>query len=277
VSAYNNAGFNLTDNSLIDYAGDEIINLVICISTILGGLGFIVLNELFFDRRKKQKRLSFHTKVVLITSAVFVFFPALIMLITEYNNSLSQLPWDAKILAALFQSVNTRSGGFYTVSLNHLLPATQFLFIFTMFIGCSPGSTGGGIKTTTFAILLSTIISQARGKKEAELWRYSISPVIINRALCVLVFYVTILMLVTFLLLSTHQGEFMPILFEVTSALGTVGLSLNFTPQLSVFGKLLIIFTMYIGRVGPLTLAFALAYKAKQPEIRYPAGKITIG
>ena len=274
VSAFNNAGFSLMDTSMAQYVGDSVVNTIICLSVITGGLGFVVLHELTSYR--KNSRLSFHTKIVLVVTAALTVFPAFVFFLTEYHHTLAELSLSTKIWASFFQVIS-RTSGFSSVNLPGMHQATQFMLIIIMLIGASPGSTGGGIKTTTFAILLSVAISQVRGKKDTIIGHLRISQEDISRSLSILVFYVFLFLLISFLLLATHQGNFVHILYEVCSALGTVGSSLGFTSQLTVLGKLLIIFTMFIGRIGPLTLAFALAYKNKQPDIRFPIGKITLG
>lgn len=277
ISAFNNAGIDLFGGfrSLTGYSSDITVNLVISTLIISGGLGFYVWYEIFNYR--KTRAFSLHSKVVLITTAILIVFGTLLLLLGEYNHALKGMPLGTKFLTAYFQSVSPRTAGFNTIDLNALFLSSQLLIILLMFIGASPGSTGGGIKTSTFAILWVAIYSQLRGKKDSEIFERRIEYTDILQALTVALLAAAVLVIMTFLVSLTHQGELIRIIFEVASALGTVGLTLGLTPLLSTTAKILIITTMFLGRVGPLTLGFALAYRAKQPEIRYPKGKIMIG
>ena len=277
VSAFNNAGFDLFGNfkSITAFTSDITVNLIISSLIIIGGLGFYVSYELFNYRQ--TRRLSLHTKVVLITTVFLIIIGTLLLLGCEYNHALKNMPMGTKLLAAYFQSVSPRTAGFNSIDLNSLFLSSQLLIIILMFIGASPGSTGGGIKTSTFALLLAALISQLRGKKDTEIMERRIDTNDVLQALSLIMLSTFTIILVTFLIALSHQGDFMKILFEVTSAFGTVGLSLGLTTELNSVGKVLIIATMLLGRVGPLTLGLALAYREKQPEIRYAKGKIMIG
>lgn len=202
---------------------------------------------------------------------------ALVFYACEYNHSLAGMPVHTQIMASFFQSVTPRTAGFNTLDISRLLPATDLLLIVLMFVGGSPGSTAGGIKTSTLALLLAVVRSQIRGRRETELINHRIYHEDLTRALSVACIYTIIVILVTFLLMLTYNEGLMITLFEVCSALGTVGLTLGLTAKLTTFGKCLIMITMFLGRVGPLTLAFALAYNKKPANYRYPAGKIMVG
>lgn len=277
VSAFNNAGFDLMGNfrSLTGYVSDPVVNLSITTLIILGGLGFSVAMELlnYFPRR----RLSVHAKLVLRVTFLLIAGGALIFGILEWNHALRDLPLQGKILASYFQAVTPRTAGFNTVDIGQLNPATQFFLIILMFIGASPGSTGGGIKTATFALLVLTVWSIARGKEDVELFRRRIPHWQVYKALAVVLLSIGLVTLVTLLLSVTERASFLAILFEAVSAFGTVGLSTGITPQLSPAGKLLIILTMFGGRLGPLTLAYALAQRHRKTTIRYPEEKIIVG
>lgn len=277
ISAFNNAGIDLFGNfkSLMDYSSDITVNLVISSLIIIGGLGFYVTYELYNYR--KTKTLSLHSKVVLVTTGVLIVAGTLLLLAGEYNHALKNMPFATKILAAYFQSVSPRTAGFNTIDLNALFVSSQLLLIILMFIGASPGSTGGGIKTSTVALLWAAVHSQLRGKKDTEIFERRIESTDIFQALTVFILAACTLIIMTYLLALNQNGDLIKIVFEVASALGTVGLSLGLTTQLTGFGKGLIILTMFLGRVGPLTLGFALAYREKQPDIRYAKGKIMIG
>lgn len=277
ISAFNNAGIDIFGNfkSLTDFSSDIVINLVISTLIIIGGLGFYVTYELYHYR--KADKLSLHSKVVLVTTAVLIAAGMLLLLAGEYNHAFKDMPFGSKILAAYFQSVSPRTAGFNTVDLNALFVSSQLLMIVFMFIGASPGSTGGGIKTSTVALLFAAVFSQLKGKKDTEIYERRIESADIFQALTVFLLAACTLILMSYLLAITQSGDLIKIVFEVASALGTVGLTLGLTTQLTALGKVIIIFTMFLGRVGPLTLGFALAYREKQPEIRYVKGKIMIG
>lgn len=277
ISAFNNAGFDLFGNfhSLRGFTTDVTVNLTISTLFIAGGLGFIVLYELF--QYRKTHILSLHSKVVLITTSVLIFGGAAIIFITEYHHALQGLSLGAKVLAAFFQTASARTAGFVTVDLNSFFLSSQMLMIMLMFVGGSPGSTAGGIKTSTFALLWIAIISRLRGKRDNEIFERRIPSNDMFMALTIVVMYVVTLMTMSFLFILTHQRDFLPVMFEIVSALGTVGLSLGLTTSHTPLEQILIIITMFLGRVGPLTLGFALAYNRSQPLIRYPEGKIMIG
>mgnify|MGYP003732277731 CR=1 FL=1 len=277
VSAFNNAGFDLFGNfhSLMAFTTDVTVNLTFSTLFIAGGLGFIVLYEVF--RYRQDHILSLHSKVVLVTTAILIFGGSAIIFITEYHHALQGLPLWAKIMAAYFQTSSARTAGFVTVDLNSFFLSSQMLMIILMFIGGSPGSTAGGIKTSTFALLWIAILSRLRGKRDNEIFERRIPSSDMFTALTIVLMYVMTLIIMSFLFILTHQQDFLPVIFEIVSALGTVGLSLGLTTSHTVLEQLLVIVTMFLGRVGPLTLGFALAYKRSQPFIRYPEGKIMVG
>lgn len=278
ISAFNNAGFDLFGNfrSLTGFTGDITVNLVVCSLVVLGGLGFMVLNEIVHYH--KDRKFSLHARVVLITTAILIAAGTIILFVCEYHHALKDLPWGVKLMASFFQSVSPRTAGFNTIDLNGLFLSSQLLIILLMFIGGSPGSTAGGIKTSTFALLCIAIISQLRGKKDNEIFERRIPANDMFQALTIVMLSGFTLITMTFLMsLIHHQTDLVRILFETASALGTVGLSLGITPDLDSLEQIIIITTMFLGRVGPLTLGFALAYKQKQPDMHYPKGKIMIG
>lgn len=280
ISNFNNAGFDLMGEfrSLTGYVDDPTVTLTVCTLITLGGLGFIVMNELFEFRQ--AKRLSLHTKIVLMASSILVVGGTIAIFLLEYSNekTLQPLSFSGKILASLFQSVTPRTAGSNTLNIPDLTQSTLLLTIILMFIGASPGSTGGGIKTTTFTTLLGAVWAQIRGKEDVIFYRQRIVYETIYKALTVTVSGLFLVMFITILLTITEHGkDFLMILFEATSAFGTVGLSMGLTPELSPIGRCLIIFTMFAGRVGPLTIAFAVTMRRKPDAFRYPKGKIMIG
>ncbi|MFK9092891.1 TrkH family potassium uptake protein [Bacillus salipaludis] len=280
ISNFNNAGFDLMGefHSLTSYVDDPTVTLTISSLIIIGGIGFIVMNELYEYRI--SKRLSLHTKIVLVTSSLLVVVGTIGIFFLEYSNGLTLKPlsFSGKILGALFQSVTARTAGANTLNIGDLTQSSLLLIILLMFVGASPGSTGGGIKTTTFTTLFGAVWSQIRGKEDVIFYRKRIEYETIYKALTVTFSGLFLVMLMTLILtISEHGQDFLTIVFEVTSAFATVGLSMGLTPELSPIGKGLIIFTMFAGRVGPLTIAYAVTMRRNPDAFRYPKGKIMIG
>jgi len=279
ISVFNNACFDLVGGfrSFTPYADDIVINLVSMVLIVLGGLGFIVLAD--FADYKKKRRLSLHTKVVLSVSACLILFGALVIFALEYNNPFTLRPLSpgVKVMASFFQSVTPRSAGASTLDIGHMTQASQFFLILLMFIGASPVSTGGGIKTTTFAILLGAMFAMIRGKRDVVLFRYRLSANRVYKAVTLTLMALFLVIVVSMVLAMTEPYPFLMILFEVTSAFATAGLTMGLTAELTPFGKVMIILTMFIGRLGPLTLAYALGSKLEKELYRHPEGHITIG
>jgi trk system potassium uptake protein TrkH len=281
ISAFNNAGFDLMGNfkSLTGYVSDWVVNLVIMGLIIFGGLGFYVLLDIYEHRH--FNKFTLHSKIVITITLLLIAIGTLLIFLFEYNNpkTLKPLDFPTKILAALFQAVTPRTAGFNTLSLSDMTIASKFLTIILMFIGASPAGTGGGIKTTTFAVILYTVLSVIKGEEETVLYKRTISRNIVYKAVAISFISVFIIFSVTMVLSITETSNFLTILYETISAFGTVGLSLGLTPELSTVGKIIIIFTMYTGRVGPLTLALALAKRQRRPKpiIKYAEEKIMVG
>ncbi|SFM23176.1 TrkH family potassium uptake protein [Pelosinus propionicus] len=279
VSSFCNAGFDLFGNfhSLTNYVDDTIINLTVTSLIILGGLGFTVIFDVWNHR--KWQDFSLHTKLVLFTTIILLALGTLVILLLEINNpaTLGTLSWKGKILASYFQSVTLRSAGYNTVSVVDMQDATIFFMVILMFIGAAPTSTGGGIKVTTMSILIAAVWALIRGKNDAEIFQRRISQRLIYKAFT-LVFLSTALVVIVTMMMSIIQSEsFLKILFEVVSAFATVGLSLGITSTLTMQGKIVMIITMFAGRVGLVTLALALALRTKRAKVQYPEGKIIIG
>jgi trk system potassium uptake protein TrkH len=279
VSFFNNAGFDIMGHfrSLTMYVGDPWVNFTAMSMIVLGGLGFVVLADLLEYRR--NRKVSLHSKVVLSMSGILIVVGTLVILVFEYSNSLTMGPlhFGEKVLAAMMQSVSPRTAGVNTVDIGSLRQATQFIIVILMFIGASPGSTGGGIKTTTFAALLGAVIAMVRGKEDVVMFKYRLAKERVYKALTVTLFALALVMLATMILSTTEDHHFLMILFEVTSAFGTVGLSMGLTTDLSTAGKIIIILMMFIGRLGPLTLSYAIAPKPGRVLYRNAEGKIIIG
>lgn len=277
ISLFNNAGFDLFGDSFQQFAEDGVTNLVAFFLVIAGGLGFIVLAELY-DYPKKR-RLSLHSKVVMSMTAILVAGGAVLLFIFEFSNSytLGSMSWEGKLYASFFQSVSTRSSGTVTLDVADMRQVTQFFLIMLMFVGASPGSAGGGIKTTTFAILMAAVYAMLKGREDAVLFRHRLPKDLIIKALTVIFLALFMVLSVSMLLAFTEDVPFISILFDTVSAVATVGMSMGLTPSFSPFGKLVIAMTMFIGRIGPMTLAYALGNRREQSLYRYPEGKIMIG
>lgn len=279
ISSFCNAGFDLFGGfrSLTGYVDDITVNLVITSLIILGGIGFTVIADVWENRRFRD--FSLHTKVVLVTTAFLIFFGMAVILLIEWDNpaTIQNLSLKGKILASYFQSVTPRTAGYNTVSIGDMENATLFFIVILMFIGASPSSTGGGIKTTTAGILVAAIGALIRGKEDVEIFDRQIPKTIVYKAFALVFIAGALVIFVTMMLSLTEQAPFLNILFEVVSAFGTVGLTAGVTPTLTVHGKLWIILTMFAGRVGPVTLALALAMRQRRTVVQYPEGKVIIG
>ena len=277
VSAFNNAGFDLFGNSLEGFTGSIIINFAVMALIILGGIGFGVLTEM--TNKKKLKKSSLQTKIVLIVTLILLIIGFLVFLALEFNNpeTMGNLPLGEKILSAMFLSVTPRTAGFNTLPTGALQSSTLFFIIILMFIGASPGSTGGGIKTTTFGIMAITMWNKIIGKKDIEIYNRRIDEEDVLKALSITLLAMALVVLVTMILTISESKPFLDILFETVSAFGTVGLSTGVTPTLSKLGRILITLTMFAGRVGPLTLAVAFAERERKGIYHYPKEKIMVG
>lgn len=283
VSAFCNAGFDIIGGgiSLMPYVQNPLVNFTIWTLIILGGLGFTVIIDMFFYR-DNFRRWSLHTKLVLIISGLLLAIGFVSYLLLEWTNAatLGDLSIPGKFMAAFFQSVTPRTAGFNTLDTASLTDASKLLTMIFMFIGGSPASTAGGVKTVTFGIVLFTIVSQIQGKEDTEVFHRRIPRSNINRALTIMFLGLIIIISITMILSIIESGNtFMETLFETISAFGTVGLSLGITPTLSTLGKVLLSLLMFMGRVGPFTVALALAQSThkNQGKIRYPEDKVIIG
>lgn len=280
VSSFCNAGIDLIGNfrSITPYAENATIVLTIGALIVIGGLGFIVWHEIF-EYRKKRK-LSLHSKLVLTVTSILIVGGAILMFIFEYNNPATMQPMSAKgkFLSSLFASITPRTAGLNTISTSDMTPAGRFLTIILMFIGGSPGSTAGGIKTTTAGILVMTVISVIKGREDAEIYERRISKDIIYKGFTISLIGFTLIVVVSMILSITEVGASLEyIIYEATSAFATVGLTLGLTTKLTTIGKAIIVFTMFCGRLGPLTIALSLARRHSANTIRYPEDKILVG
>lgn len=281
ISAFCNAGFSLYTDNLEGFKGNILINLVITSLIILGGIGFAAIIDMYMVIKGKRRKVSVSTNIAIFMTLALILLGLFFTFIFEFNNknSLGNLPFYQKILASYFQSVTLRTAGFQTINLNHLAMPTIIIYLFLMFIGASPGSTGGGLKTTTLGVILLGVCNAVTGKENIEYRKRRISWTVFNKACAILVISLiyNIVMIIFMSIFDADKG-FLPLLFELISAIGTVGLSMGLTSSLSIPTKLILIFTMYIGRVGPLTIMYALSKKRKKEgKYKYPEETILIG
>jgi trk system potassium uptake protein TrkH len=279
MSAFNNAGFDLMGNfkGLTEYHFNFLLNFVIMGLIFMGGIGFIVISDLMEYFRGHKKNLTLHTKIVLTTSLILILvgFAGFYILenqgVLQDHNSILD-----KSLISLFQSVSSRTAGFNTIDLTNLAVPTILLFCLLMFIGASPGGTGSGIKTSTFAVLVLWLFSSIKNKSEPEAFRRRISLETLNKALLLFFSSVMVLAFFIFLIVCFESFPLSKITFEAFSAFGTVGLSTGITPLLSAFSKFLLVILMFIGRLTPLALITWMMKKTKN-EIRYPEEQVVVG
>ena len=281
ISAFCNAGFALFSDNLYGFKNSFLINITIPLLIFLGGIGFSTILNCYNVFRKKEKRLTLTTKLSIKISIFLIIAGTVAMFILEYSNksTIGNLSFVQKLEASFFQSVSTRTAGFNTISILGLKRSTSLLFIILMFIGASPGSTGGGIKTTTFGLIALGTWATLKNKDGIEYDKRSISWRIYSKAIAILfisLIYTTICIFL--LILFERNKNFLDLVFEVYSAFGTVGLSRDLTPSLSDISKFILIVTMFVGRVGPLTITLALSKSnLKKGHYTYPQENILIG
>jgi len=290
ISAFCNAGFSLFSMSFMQFKGDIYINVIMMALIIVGGIGFIVLldtKKLLFSKKGNKKplknRLGLQSKIAVSVSLALIILGMFTILILENNNTLAGLSVKEKVLGSLFHSITPRTAGFNTLPVGEFTTATLFFVIFLMFIGASPGSTGGGIKTCTFGVILGAVWAMIHNKDNITMFKRTIPKSVFHRAFAILVlsiawiFGIAMLLSITESTTLTGDGHFIKILFETTSAFGTVGLTTGITQGLSVVGKLLIALTILVGRIGPLTLALAVAMQKERLVYKYPEEKVMVG
>lgn len=280
ISAFCNAGFSLFPDSLASFRADAFINLLFSFLIIAGGLGFFVFEDLkrlcFGVPGKKRTRFSLHTKIVLVSSLVLIIFGASLFFFFEKEN-LAGFSLTEKILVSGFQSATSRTAGFATVDVGGLEKSTHFLLMFLMFVGGSPGSAAGGIKTISLVLILLFLFHRLKGKEEITIFRTAIAPEAVSRAVIIAGVAIIILLVFSLALLYTENGSFEEILFETVSAFGTVGLSAGLTARLSDYGKILVSVLMFLGRITPLCAAVILSKGRVRQKILFPEEKISLG
>ncbi len=279
VSAFCNAGFSTFSNSFMDYKGHIGLNLTIMFLIVTGGIGFSVISDVRANviGKFRPHRFSIHSKVVLLCTLFLVLFGALFFYLAEYNYTMRQFSLQERALSSLFQSVTARTAGFNTVTTSQYSQSSSFLTIIFMFIGASPGSTGGGIKTTSFVIIILSVLALLTNNRDVVVFDRKIPEQLIKRIMALIAVSLSLLFSCIILLMLIEPFSFEHIIFEAVSAFGTVGLSLGITPDLSEAGRIVVVILMYFGRVGPLTLIFALSRKTPQSSSIYEEGKIAVG
>jgi trk system potassium uptake protein TrkH len=283
ISAFCNAGFSLFPDSMVVFHSDIVVNCTIAALIVAGGIGFFVVASLIhrdylsMGLRHIVSELDIHSKLVLLTTAILIIGGMLIIFLFEYDHVLLPLSLKEKFLASFFQSITTRTAGFNTLEIGQFRNSTLFIMIVLMFIGAAPGSTGGGIKVSTVAVLLLSVKAMLLRRRNIEVFRRTVPQIVIYKSVTILVISLFVLALFFSFLLASQTGEFAGLLFEAVSAFGTVGLSVGVTPTLNVAGRLIIILLMFIGRIGPLTLAHAVGRQPKHSYYRYPEGSVMIG
>lgn len=276
ISAFNNAGFDLFGNfaSLTGFEGDIPLALILSALFIIGGLGFIVVYEIMNYRQ--YPRISLHSRIVLITTGILLLGGSVLFGVLENNNLLQGLSIGEKVISAFFQTA-TRTCGFTMMDMAESSLSTQILLMFMMFVGGAPGSTAGGIKVTTLAILFLAMMSYLRGRNDIEVFERRIANGDFKKAITIFILAIVFVLLLVFIISIFHDYPLNVILFEVISAAGTVGLSLGITPQLDTTGQLLLIVAMFLGRVGPLTIAYSMIYGKKPVDLRYAESRVMVG
>jgi len=296
ISAFCNAGFSTLSAGLYDvnFRYAYLLQIIIMLLIILGGIGFPIITSLYrlgqqtllkrwlqFKHHEKyahsSRKLNIHTKIVLTTTAILLVGGTMLYFLTEYNSTLREHQGLGKLVAAFFGSVTPRTAGFNTVDMSQLTVPTVLIYLLLMWIGGSPASTGGGIKTTTFAVAILNTLSIAKGKDRLEVFHREITAKLVRQAFAVMLLSFLVIGLAIFLIMFLDpEQELIQVAFEVFSAFSTVGLSLNLTPELNTSSRIIIIFTMFLGRVGTFTLIAAMVTRVQTHLYRYPAENIII-
>jgi trk system potassium uptake protein len=277
VSAFNNAGFALYSTNLEILASDIVANIDIMLLIIIGGIGFPVISEILSYRR--TRKFSLHAKVVFLVTGILIFGGAIILFLFEFKNpaSIGGKPFVTQLLASFFQVVSARTAGFNTINIGKLTQSSLFFLTLLMFIGASPGGTGGGIKTTTFAVVTAGAFSSLRGRNQVVMFKRKLPEGVFSRALTVMLAAIVLVVCSTIGVMIFEKCSLTEAVFEVTSAFGTVGLSTGITFGLTVSSKVILILCMYIGRIGISTLALALAMRSSSDRVFHSEESVTIG
>lgn len=285
VSAFNNAGFSLFSDSLVSYREDVIVNIVIAVLILSGGVGFIVISDIYKYAQGRVFRLSAHSKISLVVTGVLLSIGMIYILVFESGNpkTLGTMTWGERILAAFFQSVTARTAGFNTIDISGLTIPSMLLVIFLMYVGASSGSTGGGIKTSTFGVIIISLWSTLRGRTDVVVYKRRLPSEVVTKAFLIASLAALTIAFMNLLIILFEKRDFLSGLFEVVSAFGTVGLSVgdggtrSLSALFSPAGRLVIILAMFIGRLGPLTVGAATLRSVEVVRTRRPEEKVLIG
>ncbi|MGN0318393.1 MAG: TrkH family potassium uptake protein [Lachnospira sp.] len=283
VSAFCNAGIDLLGgNSFCEYRDNILINLTTMTLIITGGLGFPVfweIGRLLTQKKGSRKKMNFHARLVLIITGVLLVSGMFITLVLEYDNpaTIGTLDFPHKLLASAFQSVTLRTAGFATIDQGLFRPASCMIYLLFMFIGGSPAGTAGGVKTVTFVLMACSVITNIKGKNRVCIMKRTISDAAIKRCVAIICFSFSIFCCLSTAMLILYPNDILAVLYEVSSAIGTVGLSRGLTGNLNSIGKIIIIIAMYLGRVGPISLALAFNSHKNSGDISYAEAKVIIG
>ena len=276
ISAFCNAGFSLFPDNLESFSRTILVPGTVMVLVVIGGLGFVVLAELR-EMFLRARRISLQTKLVLVTTVFLVILGSVVLVLTEWGNAFGDLQAGWKVWNGVFSSITPRTAGFDTVAPVNFSSAGIFVLVLLMLIGASPGSTGGGIKTTTLAILLVSTWNFLKGRHEIHLWNRKLPFSVLQRSVTVVVLYLGTLLVGIGLLVLIEPFPFRALLFEVASALGTVGLSLGITPELSDAGKIVLVLMMFWGRVGIVTFLYSLLKRQTGERVSYPVSEVPVG
>lgn len=277
VSAFNNAGFSTFSDGLMGFATHPVVNIAIPALFIVGGIGYVVLHDL--HQGEGWRGWTLNTKVMLTGTAALIIWAVAMFAVLEWDNPGTLGSFDSRIdrlIVSWFQGVTPRTAGFNTINISAMHDSTTMMYISLMLIGGGPSSTAGGVKVTTFAVMIIATLAFFRRQSQFSMFGRSIAMEEVLKVMALTVLSLAVVFVSVFLLAASHEGHFLDITFEVASAFGTVGLSRGYTTSLNEFGRAVIIVVMFIGRVGPLTLGFVLATQTA-PRIRYPVGKIHLG
>lgn len=282
ISAFCNAGFALFNNSMESFKFKPLIHLTITVLVIAGGLGFLVIQEIKNAVRSKKKFVDFslHSKIVIVTNFLLIAFGMTYLFFGEYLHAFVEFSIWEKLQLSFFHSVITRTAGFNSIPITELHPHSIYMLILLMFVGASPGSTGGGIKTTTFAILIQSVKATLTNNNRVEMFERTLPNVLVVRSIAIVIISLLTVSVALLVMMRLETGkDFLSLMFETVSAFATAGLSLGITAQLTAIGKVMISLVMFIGRVGPLTLVLAVGQNAEVAanRVRYPESKILIG
>lgn len=278
VTAFCNAGFDIMGTqsnpfvSITEYSADPVINITVMILIIVGGIGFLTWYDIIANKFK-VKRYRLQSKIILLTSMILILLPAIYFFVFDY----SDLTLGKRLLASLFQSVTPRTAGFNTTDISQLSGASKGIMVFLMLIGGSPGSTAGGMKTTTIAVLIMNALSTFRRKEDTEVFGRRIDSSIVKNASTLLVMYISLALIGSIIISSVENLPFTQCLFETASAVGTVGLTLGITPYLGIVSQIILMLLMFLGRVGGLTFIYATVTNYNLKRSKLPLEKITVG